>query len=144
MNSLRIGAIGITVEYWGRKMAEGLLHDFEGWVVFMFSTAALLGVAALLARTGKPRIALREAFEPTAGAEAPTPGPRASAVADAVPRRRALVGVAAVHISYCPRAPNSPPRAIAGRFPDSFRRLERPARLDGTRLPGRAASSTTI
>ena len=39
MNSLRIGAIGITVEYWGPKMAQGLLHDFEGWVVFMFSTA---------------------------------------------------------------------------------------------------------
>ena len=48
MNSLRIGVIGITVEYWGPRMAEGLLHDFEGWVVFMFSMVALLGVAALL------------------------------------------------------------------------------------------------
>lgn len=35
MNSFRIGAIGITVEYWGKQMAEGFLHDFEGWVVFM-------------------------------------------------------------------------------------------------------------
>ena len=35
MNSFRIGAIGVTVEYWGQEMAEGVLHDFEGWVVFM-------------------------------------------------------------------------------------------------------------
>src|SRR6201999_3169631 len=42
MNSLRIGFIGITVDRWGRAMAEGALHDFEGWVVFMFSTATLI------------------------------------------------------------------------------------------------------
>jgi exosortase D (VPLPA-CTERM-specific) len=35
MNSFRIGVIGITVEYWGIEMAEGFLHDFEGWVIFM-------------------------------------------------------------------------------------------------------------
>ncbi len=35
MNSFRIGVIGVTVEYWGIGMAEGFLHDFEGWVVFM-------------------------------------------------------------------------------------------------------------
>ena len=42
MNSLRIGLVGITVEYWGAQMAEGLLHDFEGWLVFMLSTGLLL------------------------------------------------------------------------------------------------------
>lgn len=35
MNSVRIGLIGITVEYWGIKAAEGFLHDFEGWAMFM-------------------------------------------------------------------------------------------------------------
>lgn len=35
MNSLRIGIIGVTVEYWGIQMAEGFLHDFEGWVIFV-------------------------------------------------------------------------------------------------------------
>jgi exosortase D (VPLPA-CTERM-specific) len=35
MNSFRIGVIGVTVDYWGKEMAEGFLHDFEGWVVFM-------------------------------------------------------------------------------------------------------------
>lgn len=35
MNSFRIGVIGVTVDYWGIEMAEGFLHDFEGWVIFM-------------------------------------------------------------------------------------------------------------
>jgi exosortase D (VPLPA-CTERM-specific) len=43
MNSFRIGVIGITVEHWGIEMAEGFLHDFEGWFVFM----ACLGVLFL-------------------------------------------------------------------------------------------------
>ena len=44
MNSLRIGMIGFTVEHWGIEMAEGVLHAFEGWFVFM----ACLAVLALL------------------------------------------------------------------------------------------------
>ena len=35
MNSFRIAFIGVTVERWGSEMAEGFLHDFEGWTVFM-------------------------------------------------------------------------------------------------------------
>lgn len=41
MNSFRIGVIGITVEYWGMEAAEGFLHDFEGWFVFMVCLAVL-------------------------------------------------------------------------------------------------------
>ena len=44
MNSFRIGIIGVTVEYWGIEAAEGFLHSFEGWFVFM----ACLGLLALL------------------------------------------------------------------------------------------------
>jgi exosortase D (VPLPA-CTERM-specific) len=60
MNSLRIGLIGVAVEYWGTKMAEGVLHDFEGWVVFMISTGVLLVLAAVLAKTGRPAARLRD------------------------------------------------------------------------------------
>ncbi len=43
MNSLRIAVIGVTVDNWGIAAAEGFIHDFEGWVVFM----ACLGILAL-------------------------------------------------------------------------------------------------
>jgi len=51
MNGLRIGIIGITVTRWGLAAAEGFLHSFEGWVVFLVCLAILLAEAALLART---------------------------------------------------------------------------------------------
>ena len=35
MNSLRVGIIGMMVEHWGIGMAEGFLHEFQGWAVFM-------------------------------------------------------------------------------------------------------------
>lgn len=35
MNSFRIGVIGVMVDNWGISMAEGFLHDFEGWIIFM-------------------------------------------------------------------------------------------------------------
>ncbi len=41
MNSFRIGLIGVTVDRWGVEMAEGILHDFEGWIVFMACLAVL-------------------------------------------------------------------------------------------------------
>ena len=62
MNSLRIGLIGITVEYWGREMADGILHDFEGWVVFMSSLGVLLLEMWLLNFVGQPRRAFADAF----------------------------------------------------------------------------------
>ena len=48
MNSFRIGVIGVTVEHWGTAAAEGFLHDFEGWVVFMACLAVLLSIVWLL------------------------------------------------------------------------------------------------
>jgi exosortase D (VPLPA-CTERM-specific) len=35
MNSFRIGVIGVLMEHWGTEQAEGFLHYFEGWVIFM-------------------------------------------------------------------------------------------------------------
>lgn len=42
MNSFRIGVIGVTVEWWEIGAAEGFLHDFEGWVVFVSCLAVLV------------------------------------------------------------------------------------------------------
>jgi exosortase D (VPLPA-CTERM-specific) len=62
MNSARIGMIGILSEYFGKSMAEGFLHDFEGWVVFMICTALLIGEIALLARMGPVKASLADVF----------------------------------------------------------------------------------
>jgi len=43
MNSFRIGVIGVIVEYWGVGLAEGFLHDFEGWFIFMGCMLILVG-----------------------------------------------------------------------------------------------------
>ena len=48
MNSLRIAFIGFTVELWGPKMAEGFIHSFEGWTVFLLCTGILLAEVWLL------------------------------------------------------------------------------------------------
>jgi len=77
MNSVRIGFIGITVDRWGVGMAEGALHDFEGWLVFMLSTAALLLTAFGLSRIGQSRVSWHEAFNliPVAASPSKEGGP---------------------------------------------------------------------
>ncbi len=62
MNSFRIGVIGVMVEHWGESMAEGFLHDFEGWVIFMACAAVLLFEMWILSKLGKDRKPLKEAF----------------------------------------------------------------------------------
>jgi exosortase D (VPLPA-CTERM-specific) len=47
MNSFRIGLIGVTVDKWGIQMAQGFLHDFEGWIVFMSCVGLLFLEIAL-------------------------------------------------------------------------------------------------
>lgn len=68
LNSLRIGLIGVTVEYWGARMAEGVLHEFEGWVVFMISLAVLLLFAKGLVRIGHRGARLRDSLSLDFGA----------------------------------------------------------------------------
>lgn len=62
MNSFRIGVIGVMVEYWGPEMAEGFLHDFEGWVIFMACTGVLILEMWVLTFIGKDHRPLREVF----------------------------------------------------------------------------------
>jgi len=71
MNSLRVGIIGVTVEHWGIAMAEGFLHDFQGWVIFMVCAALMLGEIAVLNRIGHESGGWRQLF----GVELPAPTP---------------------------------------------------------------------
>lgn len=52
MNALRIALTGILVNKWGGQMAEGVLHDFEGVIIFAFCIFALLNVAWVLTKIG--------------------------------------------------------------------------------------------
>ncbi|BBA32362.1 EpsI family protein [Methylocaldum marinum] len=84
MNSFRIGIIGVMVEYWGQSMAEGFLHDFEGWAIFMACTGLLVGEMWLLARIGKEPRPLLEVF----GLTFPEPLPKSTKFrSQALPRQ---------------------------------------------------------
>lgn len=71
MNSIRVGTIGVMVEHWGIAMAEGFLHEFQGWVVFMASAGLMLGEIAVLNRIGHESGHWRQLF----GVEFPAPTP---------------------------------------------------------------------
>lgn len=63
MNSFRIALTGILVERYGSSQAEGLIHFFEGWVVFLLCMLMLFAVIAILARlSGNKDIANLLAF----------------------------------------------------------------------------------
>jgi exosortase D (VPLPA-CTERM-specific) len=76
MNSIRVGVIGVTVEHWGIEMAEGFLHEFQGWMIFMISAAVMLGEIALLNRVGRESGNWRQLF----GVEFPAPTPAGASV----------------------------------------------------------------
>src|SRR5208282_2830724 len=83
MNSIRVGTIGVMVEHWGIGMAEGFLHEFQGWMVFMISTLMMLGEIAVLNGIGHEKGTWRQLF----GVEFPAPTPSGVAI-----RRRNFPG----------------------------------------------------
>jgi exosortase D (VPLPA-CTERM-specific) len=119
MNSLRIGAIGVMVDRWGKSMAEGFLHDFEGWMIFMASAAVLLLEIVVLSRVGRDSRPWREIF----GVEMPAATPRS------VPRIKwqpntpfiissVLVGALAATSVFLPeRVEKIPARSSFAEFP---------------------------
>ncbi len=63
MNAVRIGIIGILVDRWGVAQAEGFLHVFEGWVVFLSCLAILFAMAKAMQRIVGDRRPLGEALD---------------------------------------------------------------------------------
>ena len=79
-------------------MAEGFLHDFEGWAVFMSCIAVLILEMWILAKIGDDKLPLREAF----GLDFPEPTPSdAQVVYREIPSSfyASLILVAAVAVS---------------------------------------------
>jgi exosortase D (VPLPA-CTERM-specific) len=119
MNSFRIGVIGVLVSHFGPAQAEGFLHWFEGWIIFMACVALLvLEIWLLECFSSQPR-RLRDALAielparaPSALRRSPRPIP-ASAWAAA-----ALLAAAVVPALLIPeRVEAAPPRAQFAEFP---------------------------
>ncbi|HKD55491.1 MAG TPA: VPLPA-CTERM-specific exosortase XrtD [Steroidobacteraceae bacterium] len=119
MNGLRIGVIGVLVDRFGIAQAEGFLHQFEGWLVFMSCFAVLLGLAWLLLRLTGERRSWRDlvSFGP--------PPPRAAAAPTAarVPGKPALALLLLLLLAVVPA------RAVPTRME------VRPQRADFTEFP---------
>jgi len=62
MNSFRIGVIGVLVDNWGISMAEGFLHDFEGWIIFMACAVILILLIFLLEVFSKRKASMATLF----------------------------------------------------------------------------------
>ena len=119
MNSFRVGMIGVLVHYWGISMAQGFLHAFEGWLIFMACIGILVIEMWALARVGRTQMPLREAF----GLVFPAPTP-----SDATIRNRAvsppliatvvlLAAVSVLHLVLPQRVEHPPQRREFADFP---------------------------
>jgi len=63
MNSFRIGVIGVMVNSYGIEQAEGFLHFFEGWVIFLACVGILFLMAMGLQRLTKDPKSLSETID---------------------------------------------------------------------------------
>jgi exosortase D (VPLPA-CTERM-specific) len=63
MNSFRIGAIGVMVDRYGISHAEGFLHFFEGWIIFLSCIAILFAMAVAMRRLSGDRRPLGDAID---------------------------------------------------------------------------------
>ena len=63
MNSVRIGIIGVLVDRYGIGQAEGFLHFFEGWIIFLTCIAILFAMAVAMQRLSGDRRRLGEAID---------------------------------------------------------------------------------
>jgi exosortase D (VPLPA-CTERM-specific) len=63
MNSVRIGIIGVLVNRYGIEQAEGFMHIFQGWVIFVITVFMLFGLAVLMQRTTKNPTSLADTID---------------------------------------------------------------------------------
>jgi len=85
MNSFRIGMVGVLVDRWGTEQAEGLLHFFEGWIIFLacagLLAAEILLFARLCAGKGFFEVFQLPQVKPSLSSTCETPAPRRAPLA---------------------------------------------------------------
>lgn len=92
MNSFRIGLVGVLVNSWGPQDADGALHMFEGWIIFLACSAMLIGEMYLLVRLTSKK-SFFEVFYP--------PQPTASAGRHEAPRLLSAAPLATSLLLLC-------------------------------------------
>ena len=63
MNSFRIAVIGVMVNQVGIEYAEGFMHYFEGWVIFLSCVVILFGLARIMLFLQRSPMSLGEALD---------------------------------------------------------------------------------
>ena len=124
MNAVRIGVIGILVDRYGIAQAEGFLHVFEGWVIFLACIAILFGMAKAMQRLSGDRRPLGEALE----LDFSGLGRQLARVRDVVPSP-ALIAAACLTLAISAAWLAAPPRAAAAPEREPFALF--PAELGG-------------
>lgn len=135
INSLRIGLIGVTVEHWGVEMAQGLVHDLEGWFMFVICLVLLLAEMVLLARLGGVRRPISELMllDPPLKLPPGTPVQQRRLSAPMAATALLVTAAAALALWQPERKHQPPPRQTFATFP-----LELPGGWQGR--PDRLAS----
>lgn len=125
MNTLRISVTGLLVRHFGPDAADGFVHAFEGWLLFLAALLMLLPIASLVLRLGPHGTSLRRALQfgagsaPAAHAAATVTDRRASAPKPAAAGASALLAVLALAGStvLSTRPGYEPQRDDLSRFP---------------------------
>ena len=120
INSVRIAITGILVNNFGTEVAEGFLHDFEGWIIFLVAIAILFALILLLARLTGHRGTLREILGLAVSDPHPAPASKAAVPAPGRPclTALALLTVAALGSFVVPaRTEVIPERPTFASFP---------------------------
>ena len=63
MNSFRIGVVGVMVNHYGLDHAEGFMHFFEGWIIFLACVGILFLTAIALQRLTPNPLPLADAID---------------------------------------------------------------------------------
>jgi exosortase D (VPLPA-CTERM-specific) len=124
MNAVRIGAIGLLVDRFGIEQAEGFLHVFEGWVIFLACIAILFGMAKAMQLLSGDRRRLGEALD----LDFSGLGREIARVRDTAPSR-ALVAVACLTAALSAAWTLAPPREAQAAPREAFALF--PLALDG-------------
>ena len=122
MNGLRIGIIGYLVEHHGPAIAEGFLHDLQGWAMFMVSFGVLFGVLWLLGRVlpGRHPRPSAVAVAATAPNEPIDRGVRGVAIVAATLAASMTIAAALTAVALPDREEAHPVRTPFTAFPQAF------------------------